>query len=133
MKKNTNILLVVLGLLLGWLLADRYHNRPKPPRKSRSLEELAPILKTQHYDVVNFGSDEQYVEYLRRMVDQLVQEGLTEKEAHLVAEEIKDHFWNLVHFEDHMKTQKYLDRKRRTPTGLNEDYEDYDDEGSKES
>src|SRR5262245_36892546 len=69
---------------------------PQPDRHSRTLEELAPITKTQYFDVTEYNHETLYADYVKTLIEQLVQPGLTEKEAYIAVEELQDHVWELI-------------------------------------
>lgn len=134
-----NFVYLLLGIIIGLLLTDRSRATPlpvpaAPARRNRTLEEIAPMVETEPDDVGEFGSIENYVGYMKILIDELLKDGLTEKEAHLVAEHLKLQLPFLVDYQHHLEIHKSLNRHRRTEKwveeieeGMFDDQEDGED------
>lgn len=115
-----NFFYILIGLLFGWLLAERsFYKRQAlstmqptstpPQRRSRTLEQIAPVLVDRPHDATDFRTKEMFVHYLHDFVDEVMQPNLTEHEAHLAAEMLKFEMLELVSFDADLATRQYID------------------------
>jgi hypothetical protein len=126
-----NFLFLLFGIIIGLLLTDRSRAIPVPTaprRRSRTLEELAPISKTSPDSVGAFETLDKYLEYMKALIDQLVQEGLTEKEAYIAAEHLKFELPFLGDWEHQLDIHRRLLRHNDVERWVQEVEEAFDDE-----
>lgn len=123
-----NVWYLIIGLFIGVVIertgrmqpAPVVMQPPQPQRKSRTLQELAPVIATDKMDVTQWGSAEAYVEYVKTLVSQVVQDGLSEKEAHLASEAINEHLWHLVGYDHSLELRRDAEHIRRADQWVEE-------------
>lgn len=137
MKRNMPLLLVVLGGIIGWLLAERRQkpiapasSQSQPKRKNRTLEEIAPVLKTDGDHLYDADKSDDYIDYWHAAIDQLVRDDLTDVEVHLAREKIKSMMAGAMSYRENVAAQTEMRRDRLTNTWINSLEEDNDDEGN---
>lgn len=84
MKHNTNLLLVLLGFALGWLVASQ-----RPERKSRTRTQLAPSLEHDGDHLYQAGAEAKYAQHRKAVIHEMIQPNMTELEAHIAREEMQ--------------------------------------------
>lgn len=101
MKNSTNVLLVLLGISVGWLLANR-----QSQRKSRTREQLAPSLKNEGDHLYQPGMEKEYAAHSKAVIAEMIQPNLTELEAHLVREEMQSLWADALQYGAEMDYQR---------------------------